>query len=55
LQTTGKVEVDLLYADPLDGPPMTRRPPPMVLLNMTIGLNDIYSAIHQKLARETGK
>jgi hemolysin activation/secretion protein len=55
LQTAGKVEVDLVYADPLDGPPMARRPPPMVLLNMTIGLNDIYSSIHQKLAKETGK
>jgi hemolysin activation/secretion protein len=54
-QTAGKVELDLVYADPLDGPPLTRRPPPMVLLNLTIGLNDIYSAIHRKLAAETGK
>jgi hemolysin activation/secretion protein len=55
LQTAGKVEVDIVYADPLDGPAMTRRPPAMVLLNLTIGLNDIYSSIHQKLAKETGK
>ena len=54
-QAAGKVEVDLVYAEPLDGPPMTRRPPPTLLLNMTIGLNDIYSAIHRKLAAETGK
>jgi len=55
LQTAGKVEVDLVYANPLDGPPMTRRPSPTVLLNLTIGLNDIYSSIHRKLAEETGK
>jgi hemolysin activation/secretion protein len=55
LQTAGKVEVDLVYADPLDGPPSTRRPPSMVLLNMTVGLNDLYSSIHRKLAEETGK
>jgi hemolysin activation/secretion protein len=54
-QAAGKVEVDLVFADPLDGPPPGPRPSPMVLLNMTIGLNDLYSAIHRKLAAETGK
>jgi hemolysin activation/secretion protein len=55
LQTPGKVEVDLVYADPLDGPPLTHRPSPTVLLNLTIGLDDLYSSIHRKLAQETGK
>lgn len=54
-QIAGKVQLDLVYADPLDGVPGTRRPPPTLLLNLTFGLNDIYSAIHRHIAAETGK
>ena len=54
-QIAGKVELDLVYANPLDGVPATRRPPPSVLLNLTVGLNDIFSVIHRRIAAETGK
>jgi hemolysin activation/secretion protein len=54
-QLAGKFEMDLVYADPLDGPPGVRRPPSTVLLNMTVGLSDIFTSIHRRIAQETGK
>jgi hemolysin activation/secretion protein len=54
-QLIGKLETDLVIADPLGGPPGVRRPSPSVLLNMTVGLNDLFAAIHHRLATEVAK
>ncbi|HEX3918525.1 MAG TPA: POTRA domain-containing protein [Caulobacteraceae bacterium] len=54
-QLAGKIETDLVVADPLNGPPGVARPSPTVLLNMTVGLNDLFSLIHRRIAAEAGK
>jgi hemolysin activation/secretion protein len=56
-QLEGKAHMDLLYAVPLR-PPLglgEPTPSPTVLVNLTIGLNDVFSAIHDKLAAGASK
>jgi hemolysin activation/secretion protein len=51
-QLEGKAHMDLLYAVPLR-PPLglgEPTPSPTVLVNLTIGLNDAFAAIHDRLA-----
>ncbi|HEY5007604.1 MAG TPA: ShlB/FhaC/HecB family hemolysin secretion/activation protein [Caulobacteraceae bacterium] len=49
--------MDLVYAQPLAAPLGLGepRPGPSVLLNLTIGLNDAFAAIHQKIAAGIAK
>ncbi|HLK25790.1 MAG TPA: POTRA domain-containing protein [Caulobacteraceae bacterium] len=51
-QFEGKAHMDLLCAIPLVSPVGLGepRPSPTVLVNLTIGLNDAFAAIHQRLA-----
>jgi hemolysin activation/secretion protein len=49
--------MDLVYAQPIV-PPLglgERRPGPTLLVNLTIGLNDAFAAIHQKIAAGIAK
>jgi hemolysin activation/secretion protein len=61
LQVAGRFETDITFAVPADGIPGTggipglKRPSPSLLLNMTVSLNDLYSVIHNRLAKETAK
>jgi hemolysin activation/secretion protein len=54
-QVAGKFEMDLVCADPLQAPPGGARPGPTVLLNVTVGLDDLFASIHRRLVTETGK
>jgi hemolysin activation/secretion protein len=54
-QIAGKFEMDLLCANPLRAPFGSVRPGPTVLLNMTVGLDDLFAKIHRGLAKESGK
>jgi hemolysin activation/secretion protein len=51
-QLDGKAHMDLLCAVPLEAPMGLGEPTPgpTVLVNLTIGLNDAFAAIHQRLA-----
>ncbi len=57
LQLDGAAHMDLLYAVPLTAPLGLgeSRPTPSVLVNLTIGLNDAFSAIHRRIASGIGK
>jgi len=57
LQLGAIAHLDLLYAIPLDAPLGLgdRRPGPSVLVNLTIGLNDAFAAIHQKFKSGAAK
>ncbi len=61
LQVARKFETDVTFAVPTDAIPGTegipglKRPSPTLLLNMTVSLNDLYSVIHNRLAKETAK
>jgi hemolysin activation/secretion protein len=50
-QLDGRAHMDLLFAQPLTAPLGLgeARPGPSVLVNLTIGLNDAFAAIHQRL------
>jgi hypothetical protein len=49
--------MDLVYAQPLVAPLGLGepKPGPSVLVNLTIGLNDAFAAIHQKIAAGIAK
>jgi hemolysin activation/secretion protein len=57
LQLDGMAHMDLVYAVPLTAPLGLgeSRPTPEVLVNLTVGLNDAFTAIHRKLASGLGK
>jgi hemolysin activation/secretion protein len=55
LQMATRFETDVTFAVPTDGIPGLKRPSPTLLLNMTVSLNDLYSVIHNRLAKETAK
>jgi hemolysin activation/secretion protein len=57
VQVAKALHVDLLYAVP-QTPPLglgEKRPSPAVLVNVTIGLNDAFEAIHRRLAHGASK
>jgi hemolysin activation/secretion protein len=56
-EISGKMHIDLIFADPLDAPGGfgARQPPAIFLLNMTVNANDAFAAIHQRLARGAEK
>jgi hemolysin activation/secretion protein len=56
-QIAGKLHMDLLVADPQRAPLGLgdRTPGPTVLVNFTVGLNDLFSAIHRRIASGVGK
>jgi hemolysin activation/secretion protein len=51
LETQHHLHIDLTYAQPLDPPLGMGEPTPhgRVLLNVTMGLNDVYDALHRRL------
>jgi hemolysin activation/secretion protein len=56
-QIAGKLHMDLLAALP-QRPPLglgDKTPGPTVLVNFTVGLNDLFSAIHRRIASGVGK
>ena len=56
MQLNGVAHLDLLCAVP-EVPPLglgDRTPSPMVLMNLTVGLNDAFSLIHRKLMPRSG-
>jgi hemolysin activation/secretion protein len=56
-QMAGKLHMDLLVAAP-HRPALglgDRTPGPTVLVNFTVGLNDLFSAIHRRIASGVGK
>jgi hemolysin activation/secretion protein len=57
LQLDGTAHMDLLYAVPQTAPLGLgeRRPGSSVLVNLTIGLNDAFTAIHRRLVSGTAK
>jgi hemolysin activation/secretion protein len=55
LQMATRFETDVTFAVPVEGIPGLKRPSPTLLLNMTVSLNDLYSVIHNRLAKETAK
>jgi hemolysin activation/secretion protein len=52
LETIHHLHIDLTYAQPLDPPFGLGEPTPhgRVLLNVTMGLNDVYDALHRRLS-----
>ena len=56
-EIAGKLHVDLVYADPLVAPLGIgdHRPPPRLLVNVTVNINDAFAAIHRRLARGAAK
>jgi hemolysin activation/secretion protein len=57
LQLDGEAHMDLVYAVPENAPLGLGdpRPTPSVLMNLTIGINDAFSAIHRRLQAGLGK
>jgi len=52
LELNSNLHMDLIYAVPQD-PPLglgEKRPGPSVLVNVTVGFNDIFNAIHRRIA-----
>jgi hemolysin activation/secretion protein len=54
-QVPNKVQFDLVYASPQNALTGLRRPSPEVLLNMTVGINDLFAAIHKRIATADSK
>jgi len=57
-QLADKLHIDLLCAvpvKPIEGSGSNAIPGPTVLLNLTVGLNDLFNAIHRKIAAGGGK
>ncbi|HEY5070994.1 MAG TPA: POTRA domain-containing protein [Caulobacteraceae bacterium] len=52
LETPNRLHVDLTYAVPLDPPLGLGEPTPhaRLLVNVTVGLNDVFAALHRRLA-----
>jgi len=57
LEAPGHMHIDLAYASPRSAPLGLGEPTPSgrVLLNVTIGLNDAFNAIHKRLTRAGSK
>ncbi|MFI4933478.1 MAG: ShlB/FhaC/HecB family hemolysin secretion/activation protein [Caulobacterales bacterium] len=54
-QIPGKVQLDLVYAAPQDALVGQPRPSPELLLNLTVSVNDVFAAIHHRIAADTRK